>query len=83
MEKQFKLTKEQLEIHKRNKYFTDNERENVIRQLMYSDEILYSQNKEFNHEMPYDYSLECDRALIENLFMTVRRLNEKIDWMMN
>ena len=73
METKIKLTKEQLEIHKRNKLFKDTQRKNIIQLLKYSDLCIFKKE--------YDYSIECDRALIDCLTMALRRSCEKLDYL--
>jgi|TARA_R100000482_G_C5124787_1_gene147981 hypothetical protein len=73
METKIKLTKEQLEIHKRNKLFDDTQRNYIKEILKYSDLCIYKKE--------YDYSIECDRALIECLTIALRRSCEKLDYL--
>lgn len=74
METKIKLTKEQLENHKRNKLFGEAQRNYIKKTLMYSDLCIFG--KEYD-----DYSIECDRALIECLTIALRRSCEKLDYL--
>lgn len=74
METKIKLTKEQLEIHKRNKLFEDTQRNYIKKTLMYSDLCIFG--KEYD-----DYYIECDRALIECLTIALVRACEKLDYL--